>query len=441
MTLHMDKSAIIKKAQKYTAQGDIDKAIAEWQKLSLSGKDSGIYNLIGDLYLKKRDKENAIEAFKEAADFFRKDGFSLKAIAIYKKILNIDPSDTLSLIALGELNAEKGLIGNANEYFLAAVEIFTREGSTEKVLDIYKRMLSLSPSDIPLKIKVAELYNRMGMIEGAIKEYIEIADLYSGSGKYDKSKEFYQRITLDNLQNVSADTLFNYSRLAIKLGYTDDAKQILIRLTNAYSSNKEYKKLLGRIYLKEGVKDKAWKWLSAFIEELILLKKWDDALELLGNFSDFNPIEVKRHIISIYNGKGDKDSAIKEMLDLAGLCEGNNLLREALQLYEELLELSPSLESAREKIRELRKTLREEIIHPKVEESITPPLTPETLKEGLEEAEFYIQQGLKDEAIKLYERLLSAFPDNKEIAERLWLLKYSEGKKPVKTKKDRVSYI
>ncbi|MBI4654430.1 MAG: tetratricopeptide repeat protein [Nitrospirae bacterium] len=364
----MDKSAIIKKAQKYTAQGDIDKAIAEWQKLLADDKDGNIHNVIGDLYLKKRDKENAIEAFKKAADFFRKDGFYLKAIAIYKKILNIDPSDILSLIALGELNAEKGLIGTANEYFLAAAEIFTKEGSIEKVLDIYKKMLSFSPSDIPLKIK-------------------------------------------------------------------------------------EYKKLLGSIYLKGGIKDKAWEWLSTFIEELILLKKWDEALELLGNFSGFNPIEVKRHIISIYNGKGDNDRVIKEMLDLAGLYEGNGLLKEALQLYEDLLELAPSLKSAREKISELRKTIGEEIMPPEVkpviikesriplEESIPPHATPNALKEGLEEAEFYIQQDLKDEAINIYEGLLSTFPDDKEIAERLRLLKYSEGKKHVKTKKDRVSYI
>ena len=51
-----DKAAIIKEAQKFLARGQIDKAIAEWEKLIKESPDANTYNTVGDLYLKKAIK-------------------------------------------------------------------------------------------------------------------------------------------------------------------------------------------------------------------------------------------------------------------------------------------------------------------------------------------------------------------------------------------------
>lgn len=135
----MDKTAVTKEAQKYIAKGEIDKAVAELQKILKEEQDANVYNAIGDLYLRKKEKEKAIEEFKKAANIFKEDGFYLKAIALYKKILNINSSDTATLLLLGELNTERGLTGNANENFSAAIDIFKKEGAEGKALDVYKK--------------------------------------------------------------------------------------------------------------------------------------------------------------------------------------------------------------------------------------------------------------------------------------------------------------
>ncbi len=103
-----DKTAIIKSAQKFLAKGQVDKAIAEWEKL-LDTADATTFNMVGDLYLKKGDGKKAIENFHKAARVFRDEGFSLKGLAIYKKILNVSPTEADALFALGELNEEKGI--------------------------------------------------------------------------------------------------------------------------------------------------------------------------------------------------------------------------------------------------------------------------------------------------------------------------------------------
>ena len=101
-----DKTTYIKEAQKYLAKGQLDKAISEWEKLIKEYPDGNNYNFIGDLYLKKGDKKNAIEAYHQAANIYRHEGFSLKALALFKKVLNINPANADALYALGELSEE-----------------------------------------------------------------------------------------------------------------------------------------------------------------------------------------------------------------------------------------------------------------------------------------------------------------------------------------------
>ena len=64
---------------------------------------------IGDLCLKKNSKAEAVDAYKRAADLLAEDGFLSKAIALYKKVLNIDPDKVEVHLALGDMNAKKGL--------------------------------------------------------------------------------------------------------------------------------------------------------------------------------------------------------------------------------------------------------------------------------------------------------------------------------------------
>jgi tetratricopeptide (TPR) repeat protein len=469
----VDKIAITKAAQKFIEKGQIDKAIAEWEKLLKESPDGNVYNTIGDLYLRRNQKREAIEAFAKAANIFREDGFYLKAIGLYRKILNISTSDTDALVALAELNAEKGLVGNANQNLLAVAEKFIKEGAVERAAELYKKVLKLTPSNIDLPIKMTELYLKTGLKKEAVTEYLSIASDYSGKGEYQKAQEFYNKAINIDPQNVSSliglgriaentnniqqayeyftkamsfdqdnnEVLFNYSRLAIETDNVDNAKQALTKLIEKEPSNNQYKKLIGNIYLKKGLLEKALDEMLPFIDEELQAGKWSEALKLLNNFKDINPEVVKPRFITIYKGENNKEAAISEIRKLTEVLESKNLLENALQLYKEILELNPSDEKAKDRIKELEKTLGVKP-EPTIEESVeailknaeiptakpAPPSAKveEKFEEKLTEADFYAQQGLKEEAIKIYEELLSIAPDNDEIRKKLRALKPEE---------------
>jgi len=110
-----------KRGAKLAGKGQFDKAIAEWRKLVKDADDnrdlSNIYNTIGDLCLKKNAKGEAADAYRRAADLLAEEGIENKAIAVYKKVLNIDPTKIEVNLALGDLYATKGLSGQALENY------------------------------------------------------------------------------------------------------------------------------------------------------------------------------------------------------------------------------------------------------------------------------------------------------------------------------------
>ena len=518
----IDKTAIINAAQKFAAKGLIDKAISEWEKLLKERNDGNVHNTIGDLYLKKGADREAIKSFNTAADIFRKDGFYPKAIALYKKVLNIAPNDVETLISLAKLNADRGLTGNAVENYYKAAEIYNKEGSTEKAIMVVDKMLNLSSVDISTRSKIAYLYFRLGLRERAANEYASIASCCMEENDLEKAKEFFDKSIDYDPGNISAliglstlalknnnhaqafealdhalskapdnkEVLTAYAKLALDMKRTDDAKKAITMLRQQDPSRNETKKLLGALYLQEGLLQNACDELLPVIDDALDADKRSEAHELLDPFRDLQTVPVKKRLLRLCKAQGD-DSAIRsELKELAALHENEGAKEEALQLYQEALNLSPDDSAASEKINELEITLglaqpsiniscEPEAHIPVVENYInddipseentvtaTAPETEELVSCGeasteqpipfeinimseatddeinhaqahqtmsaeeyaakKSEADFYLQQGLEDAAVQIYESLVSAFPDNKEVAAKLASLKSAD---------------
>ncbi|MBI5055041.1 MAG: tetratricopeptide repeat protein [Nitrospirae bacterium] len=400
-----DKAAIVESAQKLVAKGQVDKAISELEKLLSEGKDGNINNTIGDLYLKKGAQKEAVEFYSKAADIYKEDGFTPKAIALYKKILNIIPSDVNALIALGLINAEKGFTANAIENFTKAAEIHNRNNEIEKALDLYEKILHISPFDVNVRMKVIEIYLKLGLKERAATGYAAIASDYLEKGDANLAMEFYSKAKNIDPKNVSSligfsqlaeqennpgkaleylsqaasvtpdnrNLLLSYAKLAVKLNKTEDARKALQQLLEKDASDVQAKKILGTLYLKEGKLENAWRELLPCIEESMRDSEWADAIGLLKNFAGLHPIPVRERLTAIYRTKGDHEALKVELRNLANIYEEQKLPDEALKLYREALELDPGSISIKATIDDLENALGLKQV--KVIETIAPAAT------------------------------------------------------------------
>lgn len=448
-----DKTAIIKEAQKYLARGQIDKAIAEWEKLAKESPDANTYNTIGDLYFKKGDKTPAIDFFHKAARSFRDDGFSLKALALYKKILNIDPSNTDAMNALGELSEEKGLATDAIKYYLASADILSREGKKDALLKTYDKILNLSPSNISLRSKIAELFIKEGLQIEAAKEYLHIARLYEDKDENNSAKEYFKKaldfqpnnkealLGLSSVFEKAGDSKqsLEYAKKAVELSPDDTAlslkcAQLLIRqesfaealpyvskVIEAEPSNITAKKLRGEIYLKEGDKEKAWEEYSSVIDEMVFEERIDEAIDTLILFKDVEPVETRKKLVSLYKQKENPEAAFTELVFLGdAFVLSDGMLKEALNCYREALQIHPDDAELESKAADIARELGEEPAEAKPEKSV---------EESLAEADIFLRYGLYDEARTLLESLKVREPQNIDIHMKLKALYIDTGDK------------
>lgn len=174
-----DKSSIIEKAQKLAAKGQIDKAIEEWQKLiAETPNDGNIYNTIGDLHLKANHAKEAISAYLKAADAFRGAGFELKSIAVYKKIVKIDPSRIDVYEKLADVHAERGLVANAVEDYLRVAKHYAKGGDLQASVAVYRKLANLDPKNFAVRQKLAEICQKWGLAQEAAEEYGKVLEIF-----------------------------------------------------------------------------------------------------------------------------------------------------------------------------------------------------------------------------------------------------------------------
>ena len=100
--------ALKDKAHELRAGGKFKAAIQEYARAAkLAPADADIHHKLGELYARIGDNDHAIAAYEKVAGHYAAEGFLLKAIAICKLILAIDPSHTETLEALANCYAKQ----------------------------------------------------------------------------------------------------------------------------------------------------------------------------------------------------------------------------------------------------------------------------------------------------------------------------------------------
>ncbi len=437
-----DKTSIAREAQKHLARGQIDKAIAEWEKITKESPDATTFNTIGDLYLKKSDRTNAIAAYHEAARLFREEGFAHKATALYKKILNIAPEDGNALFVLGELQEAKGLTKDALAFYRSAADAFAKKGEWEKFYATYEKMLSLAPADVSLHVTLAETFLRNGRTDEAAQRFLRIAQLLGEAGETEKATDFFRKIlSLDphnkpallglgslygkagireraraHIDEVLAlfpedtDVSLGVAEILESLGELDDARSYLDRVSALEPLNLRARKMCARLALKEGDRHKAWDVYQPVLDDLLLDEPYEDAVALLESFREIDPVETGKRLVTLHRRHNEDGRLVQDLLSLGDILVRDGRQNEALTCYREALKKMPDNEAVRSAVVELEKKLGKELIAVDGSASVD---------EAIVEADVYMRYGLYDEAREALDALGRSNPDSIELHVKL----------------------
>ena len=381
----IDKNTVMKEAQKFAAKGQFDKAIAEWKKLlKESPNDANIFNTIGNLCLKKDAKADACDAYKKAADVLAADGFTSKAIALYKKVINIDPKKIEVHLALGDLNAEKGLNGNALESYKIVADQYMQQKDTVKALGIYQKMADLNAANVSFRVKLGDMYAKENMVAEAGTAYLNAADVHMAKNAFQDARQLFEKVLAIDPGNIAV-----YHKAGIvyfQEGKFSEACKALKRAFDNDPSNKEI--------------------ADSYLDALSKAAKEPEAEHVIRKIldSDATRTDLREKLVTIYLAKNEQNKALVEVaaLEEAKSAEGDNGAAE--KILKKFVSDAPEYIPGRKKLGDLYRSIGREqdaaVIY-------------------LQAAELLLETGDEGGAKTFLTRALELSPDLQEAREHL----------------------
>src|SRR5215467_6234136 len=153
------RDQLLQAAEKSLSKGKLDQALKDYLRvLDDNPKDIPTLNKVGDLYVRMNRSSDSIPFYTRIADFYSRDGFFLKAIAIYKKINKIDPARLEVYEHLADLYHKQGLTQDARSQYQVLADHYSKNNRPEDAIAAYKKMVAVEPGDLKIQARLADLY-------------------------------------------------------------------------------------------------------------------------------------------------------------------------------------------------------------------------------------------------------------------------------------------
>jgi len=385
-----NKSKHLEAAQKYLGQGKIPQAIAEYKSiLAAEPADQITLMTVGDLFVRAGDLGQAAEYFEKLAVAFLDEGFTSKAIAIYKKIAKLAPDQIEPLEKLADLYVQQGVMSEARPIYIQMAESHLKNKQPERAAEVLRRLLDIEPDNTRVQTRLADLYMAIGQKGEAARAYLMAAFRSFERGEMDTALTLVEK-GLEVDQGNQRGILVKARILAAK-GRPGEAAKLLEALPDAKEGGQSTL-LLFEAYMKAGrpqqAVDLAHKVLSATPEKydpvlplvdslaetnhemlLVLARElrapmlaaqdYERLTTVLAKVIEKNPkeIEPREWMIELCRKTGDS-FRLTEALDQFGdasVSAGD--LEKARAAYEELLEREPQNEFNRRRLSQVRQKL------------------------------------------------------------------------------------
>jgi tetratricopeptide (TPR) repeat protein len=305
-----NKQKVLSAAEKFVQQGKLQNAIAEYDKvLKHDPKDLTVNNTIGDLYSRLGDSAKAIECFKTVGDAYAAQGFTVKGIAMYKKITKLQPSVDSSL-KLAELYTQQGLFNDARAQYLQVAEDFMKNGDLEQAVRLFQKVLEMDPENVPMRVKLAEVYVRLGKKKEAWEIFSAAAEALRSRGSLAGAEDILKRMLV--LDPGNSYVLLLRGKAAVE---ADDPKNAISYLEKAsdLDSHPEGLRDLLKAYLQIGNMTKA----APIAEKLLAVHNDPQGLFLLAE--GYGRLGRYHESLEIYTKHADRVLAADSTKLLASL--------------------------------------------------------------------------------------------------------------------------
>jgi tetratricopeptide (TPR) repeat protein len=316
------KEKYLESAQKFILKGQIDRAIKDYeQAVALDPKDIRCRQRLAELMVRVNRKDDAIAEYEMIGKYYADNSYYLKAIAVYKQIQKLDPTNINVTLTLASLNEKQGLIGNALAEYDQVYSHYMKEMSYVEALKVIDKMISADPENLATHLKQAETEFTAGKTEQAYASFLKLLQTLV---KRDNGSSFAQiSARVKTLFPEKKEVLPDLAASLVQEGAADGAVELLQK------------------YLGENDRDlRAWRLL-------------DDAGRMLGDhqlraeasrqmlrlFPD--DLEVKETAVGLAVEQSDAEGALEQLFSYRQAFVAAAAWQALERLYEALQTLLP----------------------------------------------------------------------------------------------------
>ncbi|HSE47645.1 MAG TPA: tetratricopeptide repeat protein [Terriglobales bacterium] len=466
-----NKQKVLAAAEKAVQQGKLQSAITEYEKVTKEDpKDLTVLNTIGDLYSRVGDSHKAAHYFKKVGDHYASDGFTVKAIAMYKKLVKLIPGETEAILKLAELYTQQGLYNDARQQYVLVADAYMKSNELDAAAKIFQKMLELDPENSTMQSRLADLYVKLGKKDEAKSIFFNAAQSLYAKGAFDAADEACNRVL--HLDPANADALMLRGAIAADSGDGASAVKYLEQIPNV-DSRPEALRALMRAHLllnqpaqAEPIANKLLtvhndiNGLTSFAESLMSAGQLEKALAVYDQYADkllaANPTGIITALHSSINKIKENAPALQILRSVYLKARDTTHLNEVSELLAHAYVQDGQLEKARDLYKELSDLEPENTLHAqnykqilaKLGDSASRPLTAEessqafmvdelesttapqieqqyaaetaaAIRNGLTESELFDSYNLPAKAIGPLEAVLPLAPEDAQVNQRL----------------------
>ncbi len=471
-----NKAKVLHEAENLVIQGKISQAIKRY--FDILDKDPSeiiLLNTIGDLYIRDKNVSEGLKQFYRLAEAYLRDGFTLKAIAIYKKVVKLEPDSVDPLLKLAELYQTQRLVREAREVYYQVVDCYKKSKKrkqNDKALETLHTVVQLDVENPTARARLAAFCEEIGHKDEALQVYLETAQLAHRRGDTEVAQ-----IALEKAQELDPNDpqiQLLRARTALALKHPEEVETILSAtpglkddpagrslLIDSYFAMQQPEKaealVLGlfratpgdfsplasflSVCVNGGQLDAASKALSAVADELIEQGNTSSLMESLRLIWSKYPqhLPALELILRICDESGDKDELAEILGALGHAYMQCGQFEKAEQSFQRLVSHEPGNEHYRALLKEVLQKQGKEFRTADVtrpgsaatalaqEKSVAAPAASALravdreaiVKEALENSELLARYHLVSKAVAELERILEIYPDETEIHRRL----------------------
>jgi tetratricopeptide (TPR) repeat protein len=145
--------------------------------------DIGLYNRVGDLYVRVGRLQEAVEHYGRAVDLYMESGLPNNAIAVCKKIIRNVPDRHEAYLRMGQIRAQQGFLPDARTNFLTYAERMQQVGDLDESFRALVEFCDLAPDDHDVRVAVAEQMASHDRVRDAVAQMSVAYHTLMGKGE------------------------------------------------------------------------------------------------------------------------------------------------------------------------------------------------------------------------------------------------------------------